>query len=174
MRRPVLSWYDPTTDEVRASNGERDAAATRLGAHLTAGRLEWDEYDQRLQAAYAAKTRGDLAKLFTDLPEEEQPARGRQRSARQDRSPALAIAVAVAMGCWLLMKAGLLITFLVAFLLIRVLGGLLMSGPHGRGRHGSWGRGWGPAFGQWPGARAAWHGPFAAWGGPSRRHGFSR
>lgn len=163
MRRPVLSWYDPTTDEVRVGNAERDTAATRLGAHLTAGRLEWDEYDQRLQAAYAAKTRGDLARLFTDLPEEEAPARGRRRSsAKQDRSPALAVVVALAAGVWLLMKAGLLITFLVAFILIRVVGGVLMSGPHGRGRRGPWG--------QWYGPRAAWCGP-GAWAGPWRRPG---
>jgi hypothetical protein len=161
MRRPVLSWYDPTTDDVRVDNAERDAAATRLGAHLTAGRLEWDEYDQRLQAAYAAKTRGDLARLFTDLPDE-QPQTGRRRaSARQDRSPALAIAIAVALGFWLLMKAGLLLTFLVFFILVRVVGGLLMSGPHARGRRG-WGHGFGPG--------AAWCGP-SAWGGPGRRPG---
>jgi hypothetical protein len=162
MRRPVLSWYDPTTDEVRVGHAERDAAATRLGTHLTAGRLEWDEYDQRLQAAYAAKTRGDLARLFTDLPVEEAPAGRRQRSARRDRSPALAIAIAVAMGLWLLVKAGALLTFLVAFILIRVVGGLLMSGPHARGRRGPWG--------QWYGPRAAWCGP-GAWGSPWRRMG---
>lgn len=163
MRRPVLSWYDPTTDEVRVGNAERDAAATRLGTHLTAGRLEWDEYDQRLQAAYAAKTRGDLAKLFTDLPEEEmQAARQRRSSVRQDRPPALAIAIAVAMGIWLLMKAGALLTFLIIFILFRVVGGVLMAGPHGHGRRGPWG--------YWLGSRAAWCGP-GAWGGPWRRPG---
>ena len=158
MRRPVLSWYDPTTDDVRAGNAERDAAATRLGAHLTAGRLEWDEYDQRLQAAYAAKTRGDLALLFTDLPDEE-PQTGRRRaSARRDRSPALAIAIAIALGFWLLLKAGALLTFVVIFILVRVVGGLLMSGPHARGRRGPWGHGYGPS--------AVWCGP-----GPWRRPG---
>ena len=162
MRRPVLSWYDPTTDEVRVGNAERDAAATRLGAHLTAGRLEWDEYDQRLQAAYAAKTRGDLAGLFTDLPEEEAPAGRRRSSARQDRPPVLAIALAVAMGLWLLLRAGALLTFLVLFILFRVVGGILMSGPHGRGGRGPWGH--------WYGPRAAWCGP-GAWGGAGRRPG---
>ena len=159
MRRPVLSWYDPTTDEVRVGNAERDAAATRLGTHLTDGRLEWDEYDQRLQAAYAAKTRGDLAKLFLDLPEEEVRQAGRRRSApRPDRPPALAIAIAVAMGIWLLIKATSVLTFVVLFILIRVVGGLLLSGPHGHGRRGHWG--------YWMGSRAAWCGP-----GPWRRPG---
>jgi hypothetical protein len=163
MRRPVLSWYDPTTDEVRVGNAERDAAATRLGTHLTAGRLEWDEYDQRLQAAYAAKTRGDLAKLFLDLPEEELRQSSRRRSApRRDRPPVLAVLIAVAMGLWLLAKAGALLTFLVVFILIRVVGGVLMSGPHGRGRRGPWGH--------WYGSNAAWCGP-GAWGGPWRRPG---
>jgi hypothetical protein len=161
MRRPLLSWYDPATDEVRVGHAERDAAATRLGAHLTAGRLEWDEYDQRLQAAYAAKTRGDLTRLFTDLPEEDVPA-GRQRgSAKRDRAPALAVALAIAAGLWLLMRAGVLLAFLVMLIVFRVVGGLLISGPHGRGRRGPWG--------PWYGPRAAWCGP-GAWGGPWRRH----
>ena len=162
MRRPVLSWYDPTTDEVRASNVERDDAATQLGAHLTAGRLQWDEYDQRLQAAYAAKTRGDLAKLFVDLPEEQARARQQQKSVRKDRPPVLAIAIAVAMGLWLLVKMGGLLAFLVIFILIRVVGGMLMSGPHGYRGRGPWGH--------WYGPRAAWCGP-GAWGGPRRRPG---
>jgi hypothetical protein len=165
MRRPVLSWYDPTTDEVRVGHDERDAAATRLGAHLTAGRLEWDEYDQRLQAAYAAKSRGDLARLFVDLPEDEVPAGRARASARKDRPPVLAIALAVAMGFWLLLRAGALLTFLVLFILFRVVGGMLMSGPHGRGRRGPWAQSYGP--------RAAWCGP-GAWGGAWRRHGFYR
>jgi hypothetical protein len=162
MRRPVLSWYDPTTDEVRVGNAERDAAATRLGAHLTDGRLDWDEYDQRLQAAYAAKTRGDLAKLFLDLPEEEMQAARRRSAPRRDRPPVLAIALAVAMGLWLLLRAGALLTFLVIFILIRVVGGVLMSGPHARGRRGPW------AY--WVGSRAAWCGP-GTWSGPWRRMG---
>jgi hypothetical protein len=163
MRRPVLSWYDPTTDEVRVGNAERDAAATQLGAHLTAGRLQWDEYDQRLQAAYAAKTRGDLARLFLDLPEEEARARRRRASASADRPPIVAILLGLALGLWLLVKFTGLVTFVVTFILIRFAIGMLMTGPHGRGRRGPWGHWYGPG--------AAWCGPGAAWGGPWRRYG---
>ena len=40
-----------------------------LGEHFAAGRLDQDEYDTRVQAAYASRTRVDLQGLFGDLPE---------------------------------------------------------------------------------------------------------
>ncbi|HQR27978.1 MAG TPA: DUF1707 domain-containing protein [Nocardioides sp.] len=53
---------------VRLSDAERDAAAHALGEHFAAGRLEREEYDQRLDVVLAARTRGELAKVFRDLP----------------------------------------------------------------------------------------------------------
>lgn len=53
---------------VRVGDGERDAAAQSLGEHYAAGRLERDEYDQRLDVVLAARTRGELARVFRDLP----------------------------------------------------------------------------------------------------------
>jgi hypothetical protein len=55
-------------NEMRVSDAERDAAATELREHFASGRLNQDELDQRLTAVFAAKTRGDLNALFTDLP----------------------------------------------------------------------------------------------------------
>ncbi|MBN1093300.1 DUF1707 domain-containing protein [Blastococcus sp. TML/M2B] len=54
--------------DVRAGDADRQAAADRLRAAHDEGRLDLDEYDRRLAAAYAAVTYGDLARLFTDLP----------------------------------------------------------------------------------------------------------
>lgn len=54
--------------DVRASNAERDAVAERLRHALSQGRLTLEEYDSRVAAAYAAKTRGELAALTRDLP----------------------------------------------------------------------------------------------------------
>ena len=54
--------------EMRVSDAEREAAASQLREHFASGRLNSDDLDERLTAAFAAKTRGDLDALFTDLP----------------------------------------------------------------------------------------------------------
>lgn len=53
---------------VRASDAERDAAAEVLRAGFAAGRLTRTELDERLTAAYAARSRADLQGLTGDLP----------------------------------------------------------------------------------------------------------
>ena len=53
---------------LRVSDAERQATADQLKAHFAAGRLDMDEYDERLQQALAAKTRRDLDDLLRDLP----------------------------------------------------------------------------------------------------------
>lgn len=57
-------------DIVRASDSERDAAATQLQAAFAEGRLNDAEFDERMRAALTAMTRTDLARLTTDLPVE--------------------------------------------------------------------------------------------------------
>ncbi|HEX9357235.1 MAG TPA: DUF1707 domain-containing protein [Streptosporangiaceae bacterium] len=52
----------------RASDAERDQAAEILRAGYAEGRLSRDELDERLTAAYAAKTHADLCDLTSDLP----------------------------------------------------------------------------------------------------------
>jgi len=54
--------------EMRISDAERDAAANALGEHYAAGRLTNEEYDERSDTAFAAKTSSDLRPLFVDLP----------------------------------------------------------------------------------------------------------
>lgn len=56
------------TPDIRVSNQERDAAVVMLGEHLSTGRLELDEYEERCGRAAVARTRGELEELFTDLP----------------------------------------------------------------------------------------------------------
>ncbi|HET9079938.1 MAG TPA: DUF1707 domain-containing protein [Trebonia sp.] len=53
---------------MRVSDAEREAAVAELQEHFTSGRLNQEELDERLAAAFAAKTRGDLNAVFTDLP----------------------------------------------------------------------------------------------------------
>jgi hypothetical protein len=54
--------------EIRASDAERERVATELREHAAEGRLDVDELDERLQQAYAVRTRGDLERLTADLP----------------------------------------------------------------------------------------------------------
>lgn len=57
--------------DLRVSDAERDVVAAELGEHFQVGRLNQDEFDERLTAALAAKTRGDLSALLADLPPRE-------------------------------------------------------------------------------------------------------
>ncbi|MFC0554638.1 DUF1707 domain-containing protein [Planotetraspora thailandica] len=52
----------------RASDADRDRVAGMLGEALATGRLTSTEHADRLDAAYAAVTLGDLVPLTTDLP----------------------------------------------------------------------------------------------------------
>jgi hypothetical protein len=53
---------------MRVSDAEREAAAAELREHFASGRLDQEELNERLSAVFAARTRGDLNALFTDLP----------------------------------------------------------------------------------------------------------
>lgn len=53
---------------MRASDGDRQKVADQLKAALDEGRLDLNEYDERVQRAYAARTYGDLDGLLDDLP----------------------------------------------------------------------------------------------------------
>jgi len=55
--------------EVRASDAEREALVERLNAATGEGRLDLDEFSERLELAYAARTRSELEALVEDLPE---------------------------------------------------------------------------------------------------------
>ncbi len=54
--------------EVRIGDFERQAAARQLQQHFADGRLTWEELDERLAKAYAARVNAELAGLFADLP----------------------------------------------------------------------------------------------------------
>jgi hypothetical protein len=67
-----------TDQPLRVGDADRLAAANQLATHTAAGRLTLAEHDQRVGAAWAARTRADLDALFTDLPAiGQRPSRGR-------------------------------------------------------------------------------------------------
>ncbi|MFD6564527.1 DUF1707 domain-containing protein [Micromonospora profundi] len=55
-------------DGMRAADADREAVADRLRAALGEGRLDLNEYDERVQNAYAARTYAELDALLVDLP----------------------------------------------------------------------------------------------------------
>ena len=54
--------------EMRVGDAEREAVAAELREHFASGRLTQDELNERLDRTFAAKTRGDLNAVMTDLP----------------------------------------------------------------------------------------------------------
>ncbi len=67
---PVAGKDSPAAshEHLRAGDADRKKVADRLKTAVDEGRLGLDEYDERLTAAYSAKTYGELALLTADLP----------------------------------------------------------------------------------------------------------
>jgi len=57
-----------TPGEVRIGDADRERAQSTLSDHYAAGRLDHDEYSERLDRIWAARTRAELDPVFTDLP----------------------------------------------------------------------------------------------------------
>ncbi|MGH3423459.1 MAG: DUF1707 SHOCT-like domain-containing protein [Nocardioidaceae bacterium] len=75
-------------NEMRVGDAERDASVSCLGEHYAAGRLTKEEYDERAERAWAARTGSDLTRLFTDLPDTEVYGTAHPRpGAQEDASP---------------------------------------------------------------------------------------
>jgi hypothetical protein len=54
--------------QLRFTDQNRESALSALGEHMTAGRIDIDEYGERSARITAAKTRGELGEIFADLP----------------------------------------------------------------------------------------------------------
>ncbi|MFC0446657.1 DUF1707 SHOCT-like domain-containing protein [Rhodococcus jostii] len=54
--------------EIRIGTAEREQALNLLSEHFAAGRLSVVEFDERSLAVTNATTRGELDRVFTDLP----------------------------------------------------------------------------------------------------------
>ncbi|NYI71339.1 hypothetical protein GGQ54_001899 [Naumannella cuiyingiana] len=52
----------------RIGDSERDEAVRLLTEHMSAGRIDSAEFDDRMSRALSARTMGDLDPLFADLP----------------------------------------------------------------------------------------------------------
>ncbi|MEV4256407.1 DUF1707 domain-containing protein [Spirillospora sp. NPDC049652] len=131
---------------LRIGDAERDAVALALHEHYAAGRLEHGELDERLDAALAAKTLGDLRAVVRDLPEPNGlPAPAREPGTAHDEAGAHGRGRHGHHG--------------------------LHPHRHGYGLHGPWrSHGHGPAPAWGPGHPAMWAGAgHPAWRGRHRR-----
>ncbi|ANW20029.1 DUF1707 SHOCT-like domain-containing protein [Streptomyces clavuligerus] len=54
--------------DMRASDSERERVAERLRDAVAEGRLTMEEFEERLEAAFLARTHGELEPLVRDLP----------------------------------------------------------------------------------------------------------
>ena len=68
-RGPSYRRATPTDPNMRVSNAERTEVADRLSKHYGDGRLDEDEFNERLDRAMKAKTQADLHGIFADLPD---------------------------------------------------------------------------------------------------------
>lgn len=57
-----------TQPSLRIGDQERNATAAELREHFADGRLTQEEFNQRLDATFAAKTQDDLSRITADLP----------------------------------------------------------------------------------------------------------
>jgi Domain of unknown function (DUF1707) len=71
-----VSPEEPRPPVLRASDAERQAAVGRLQTAVGEGRLDLDEFAERVEAAYAAGTTAELDALLADLPRPGQVAVG--------------------------------------------------------------------------------------------------
>lgn len=55
---------------IRIGDAERDSAVERLRTHHAEGRLDLAEFDERMERALSARTKGDLQAIFRDLPDD--------------------------------------------------------------------------------------------------------
>ena len=89
------------TQDVRASDAERERTAETLRTHAAAGRLDPDELEARLEQAFTAQTRAELTPLVADLPTT-QPKQPRELP----RIPAIVPLAILLIAIWALTGAG--------------------------------------------------------------------
>ncbi|MCX4470030.1 hypothetical protein C5N14_02425 [Micromonospora sp. MW-13] len=89
--------------ELRASDDDRHRVIAELQRHTSAGRLNLDEFSERVAVVWSARTLGDLAAVTRDLPVEPAPAGPSAEHGRRDLLVVFAVAVATLLLLGLLM-----------------------------------------------------------------------
>jgi hypothetical protein len=94
--------FERPTPDLRASDADREATVERLRVAAVEGRLDADELEERLTAAYAARWCSELERLTRDVtPPPPRPVRPTRMAIAPYRRPnALAVASLVAAFLW--------------------------------------------------------------------------
>jgi len=126
---------------LRVSDAERADVADRLSKHYGDGRLDQAEFNERMERAMSAKTHGDFAGLFADLPDLPDPAEpGTSAPANVTRSPSrspmyrLIVLILIIVAAALLGQA-LIHSFFPWLLLLAVVAFLWLRNGPGRRHH---------------------------------------
>ena len=89
---------------LRASDEDRERTAQELSRQAAAGRITAEELDERLNAAYGARTTGELARLTDDLPAPREATVPRdvalRRAKFQHRAFGALVTILVCVGVW--------------------------------------------------------------------------
>jgi hypothetical protein len=131
--------------DLRASDAEREQVVNALGEHLVAGRLTLDEFSERVDAAHAARTVGELDALRRDLPAASVPAPASRRTPTRWsvavmggverrsrwRVPERTVAVAVMGGCVLDLRKAEIESDEIEITAVAVMGGVDIVVPEG-------------------------------------------
>lgn len=64
----MSNMSNPYTPDYRIGDAERQQAMEDLGAHWAAGRLDYEDYEKRIDHVTQAQTRSDISYIFDDLP----------------------------------------------------------------------------------------------------------
>jgi hypothetical protein len=91
-----MSTTAPVTTSVRAGDLDRERTANQLGQALSQGYLAMDEYENRLQATFAANTTTELRQLLADLPVARLRRNDPQRLAERRRAARLGVRIHLA------------------------------------------------------------------------------
>ena len=125
---------------LRIGDADRERAMADLAQHYTEGRLDHEEYDERLDAVWTARTRADLALLFEDLPRTPAPAPRATRAparpapGRRSRPPLLPI-LALLIGLSIVFEAPVWLLVIPIWFVVRH----RRRGPHrAHGRANGW------------------------------------
>lgn len=126
---------------LRVSDAERTEVADKLSKHYGDGRLDQEEFNQRMEKAMHAKTQADLSGLLDDLPADEPPPDVAARRPRRPLHPVLAVLLIIALIAVLgnvvvhpfffFLPVPWLLIGLVAFLLLRRRGSWRYRGGQG-------------------------------------------
>jgi hypothetical protein len=125
MYEDTTRWAHARRDpNQRAADADREATSERLRRHHVEGRLDAEEFQERVHRCYQAKTVGELEQLVIDLPPEP-TSQGRFHRQRLRIGPLLPIVLAIVaisavtgghhghFGFWLLIPLFFLFRFFV-------------------------------------------------------------